>query len=168
MLLFLFSKVIHSLQCPAGIQHLYNSATNLTLDKDEWFYFYSDYILLGDTLTVRVLPKSNQVNLYTGNELSCPGPGSTALQSGLPVREWSTRTIGVSSSLGLQIFGIQAQGQTEIVISVEGENPNNADRTEWLLIAELFLVVVLLLLVAMFVHAILARGKVHYQVDVGE
>jgi hypothetical protein len=172
MLLSLFSVSTSISPCPAGsfpkgVQYLYNSVTNLTLQNGDWFYFYSDYILLGDTLTVRVLPSKSPASLYTGAGLSCPDDESKSVVN-ISGGEWGKFTIDVSSSLGLQIFGVRANGDTEVVVSVEGKNPNNADRSEWILLSSLFLVAILLLLIAMFVHAILARGKVHYQVDVGD
>jgi hypothetical protein len=169
MLTLLWSARASAIACPPGqVAHLYNSATNVTLSAGDWFYFYSDYILLGDTLTVRVLPKSASASLYTGAGLSCPGNDSAPAKAGIAANQWAKYQIPVSDSLGLQIFGVRADGDTDVVVAVEGENPNNADRAEWILLGALFLVVILVLLVAMFVHAILARGKVHYQVDLGE
>jgi hypothetical protein len=53
-------------------------------------------------------------------------------------------------------------------VSISGDNPNTTDLNTWLVLTSVFLAVAIVLLVALFVHAIMARGRVHYQVDLNE
>jgi hypothetical protein len=155
--------------CSLPVHYLYNSATNEAVPADSWFYFYSDYIALGDVLKVRFHPTGDSADLYKGDGLLCPGDGDNIAASAQDGR-WGQSSFAVSQEIGLQIFGIKV-GQhlnTSLVVSVEGKNPNNADLDIWLIVTSLFLAITILLLVALFVHAIMARGRVHYQVEVEE
>jgi hypothetical protein len=82
-----------------------------------------------------------------------------------PPGVFSKIELKMTHSLGLQTFAIASETVTDVVVSAEGQNPNNADLDQWRLIAILYLVAVILLLICLFVHAILARGRVHYKVD---
>jgi hypothetical protein len=169
MLFLLPVAAISAKACPVGLVRLYNSATNVTLSANESFYFYTDYILLGDKLTVRVAPNTSRVYLFLGDGLLCPDE-----QKDKPVltisagRQFRKYEISVSNSLGVQLFGIQAEGETDVAVSLEGGNPNNADLGTWVLLSSLYLACAVILLVVMFVHAILARARVHYEVDITE
>ena len=167
MLFYFLSIFSRSLgECPPGINHIYNTAVNVTIDSDDgWYYFYSEYIELGDTLTVRLNPTSDS-NLYFGDGLLCPTTEESQLFAKQGV--FSKTSLKVSGSPGLSIFGVHAQKGANVIISVMGENPNNQDSKTWRTLSIVFLVLCFVLLIMLFVHAILARGRVHYQVEVEE
>jgi hypothetical protein len=171
MFLLLPVATLSAMACPydPAPAYLYNSVTNVTLSPGEWFYFYTDYILLGDTLTVRVAPAVPPVGLYLGDGLLCPDDqkDKPVLTVGQPGK-FGKYTISVSDSLGVQLFGVRADVATDVTVSLEGGNPNNADLGTWVILSSLFLVFTVILLVVMFIHAILARARVHYEVDVTE
>lgn len=151
--------------CNQTVQRIYNTAGEYAIPAKEWVYFYSDFNLLGEVLTVSVYPESKEVKLYTGSGLSCPTTADPVAATA-KVGEFTNYEMSLDSELGLQIFGVYAEEDTNAVIGVSGENPNNADLTQWRWISGLFLAATVVLLIALFVHSILARGKVHYQVDV--
>jgi hypothetical protein len=149
------------------VDYIFNTAKNVSLQQDKFYYFYSDFNMLGEKLRVIVRPTSASVNLYSGKGLLCPDQ-SDVVVSNIVQGKVGSYDISLSNDLGLQIFGVKATADTSAVISVAGENPNNADLGQWRVLTGLFLALVILLLVMLFVHAILARGRVHYQVDPGE
>ncbi|OHT10842.1 hypothetical protein TRFO_19729 [Tritrichomonas foetus] len=173
MLCLLFAFLSRSYdQCPAGVAHLSNTAVNVTLVKYDhdntngWYYFYSEYINLGDSLTVRINP-SETVELVQGHGLKCPDQ-ETETQLRAVKDTFSKQSFTVSGDPGLSIFGIRGQPGTQVIVSVLGKNPNNSDKSEWITISSIFLALSFVLLILLFVHAILARGRVHYQVEVDE
>jgi hypothetical protein len=155
--------------CPQypGVRNLYNSVANVTISYGFPFFFYSNYNLLGDVLTIRVRPSTTQVFLVKGNALDCPTFGRDETLLSPHAGELAKIELPLSSELGLQTFMVlvNANTTTDVVISVEGQNPNNADLGQWRLIAILYLTAAIVLLICLFVHAILARGRVHYKVD---
>ena len=153
--------------CTQPVNRLYNTAAEYTLAAKEWVYFYSDFNLLGDKLTVSVYPQANDVALYTGSGLTCPTTAEEAVATAKKGK-FTKHQMSVDSELGLQIFGVYAETETTVVIGVSGQNPNNADLGQWRAITCIFLAAAIILLVSLFVHSILARGKVHYQVEVNE
>jgi hypothetical protein len=44
---------------------------------------------------------------------------------------WGNCQISISSGLRLQVFGVQAEDETEVRVSVKGKEPRNANRSEW-------------------------------------
>jgi hypothetical protein len=172
MLILLLLPPPAAATCPQSpdIRPLYNSAANVTVGgQDSAFYFYSSYNPLGDTLTLRVRPESAQVALVKGHALECPRMGRDETLLTADPGHLEQYSFAVSGELGFELFMLQIIGgpanSTSVVVSVEGENPNNADLGQWRLIAILYLASVLLLLVALVVPAVLARGRVHYKVD---
>ncbi|KAK8893340.1 hypothetical protein M9Y10_021757 [Tritrichomonas musculus] len=168
-MLFLFLSIFSRSfdQCPPGINHIYNTAANVTINSDDgWYYFYSEYISFGDKLTVRLNP-SRTSNLYIGDGLLCPTQQD---QSKLTANQgqFSSTEFSVSGNPGLSIFGIHAEKGTNVIVSVMGGNPNKTDNVAWLKLSIVFLILCFVLLIMLFVHAILARGRVHYQVEVEE
>lgn len=153
--------------CSLPVHHIYNTAAEYTVPAKQWLYFYSDFNLLGDDLTVSVYPQTNDVKLYAGSGLSCPTTSDDVAVSATK-GQFTKYEMSVDSELGLQIFGVYSDAETNVVIGVSGQNPNNADLGQWRVISGVFLAAAIILLIALFVHSILARGKVHYQVEVNE
>lgn len=168
MFLFVFAFLSQSLiQCPSGIAHIYSTVKNITVDSaDGWFYFYSEYLPLGDTLQVRLNP-TDSAKLYVGDGLLCPS-ADEEVQLTAAANSYSSHSFKVKGDPQLSIFGIHASQGTNVILSVIGENPNKTDKTEWITISSIFLALCFVLLIMLFVHAILARGHVHYQVEVEE
>ena len=168
MLFYFLSIFSRSLgECPPGINHIYNTAVNVTIDSDDgWYYFYSEYITLGDTLTIRLNP-SNDATLYVGDGLLCP---TEKEQTKLTAKQgqFSSTSVQASGEPGLSIFGVHASKGTNVILSIMGENPNNMDNSSWRTLSIVFLCLCFLLLIMLFVPALLARGRVHYQVEVEE
>jgi hypothetical protein len=168
MLLASILRLVSALQnCSSPVEYLYNVAGDFSVPDGGWFFFYSDHILLGDHLTVRLRPNVSEAKLYKGDGLFCPSGSDSAIATVSP-GNWGKASLAVSSDLGLQLFGITATTATGLVVSVSGDNPNTADLSTWLVLTSLFLAATIVLLVALFVHAIMARGRVHYQVDLNE
>jgi hypothetical protein len=171
LILALLSLPAHADNCPQypGVPPLYNSAVNVTITSGSPYHFYSTYNLLGDTLTLRVRPDDAPVALVKGHALECPTYGRDETLISAAPGHLESCSLSVSGELGFELFMVVITGSsantTNVVISAEGENPNNADVGEWRLLGILYLTMVLLLLVVLFVHAILARGRVHYKVD---
>ena len=167
-MLFLFLAIFSKSydQCPPGINHIYNTAVNATINSDGWYYFYSEYIHLGDTLTVRLNPTSDS-RLYVGDGLLCPTEQDES-QLSAKQGQFSKTSIKVSGNPGLSIFGVHGSKGTNVILSVMGENPNNQDNSTWRTLSIVFLCLCFILLILLFVHAIMARGRVHYQVEVEE
>lgn len=166
-MLYVFIGFALSLQnCTAGINHYYMSADIVSLKANEWYYFYSEAFEHGDDLVVRVHPKDSEVIVANGEKLMCPSesdPHTTA-----PAGKTTLHKVSAGGNLALQIFGIHTTSNTDCVISVMGNNPNNQDVGVWKVLSGVFLAFCILLLVLLFVHSILARGRVHYQVNVEE
>ena len=155
--------------CPGPVTHIYNTAAEVPVSHDEIYYFYSEYILLGDTLTVHVHP-SVDVELFEGSDLSCPLEGDSPAAT-FAKGASGTFSVSLSDQPGLKIFGVRAKNAGETgtaVVAVSGENPNNSDLGSWQAVSGLFVGCCFALLILLFVHSILARSKVHYQVEVNE
>jgi hypothetical protein len=126
--------------------------------------------MLGDTLTVRAAQTSaaaGSVDLYLGSGLRCPDANDSSV-SLVGKGAFSQYSIELDSDLGLQIFGLRSDQATDVILFVEGVNANNADLGSWISMSGLFVAASLLLLAALFVHAILARRRVHYLVETDE
>jgi hypothetical protein len=100
-----------------------------------------------------------------GQDLDCPTYGREETLTTATPGQFSEVNLSVSGPLGLQIFMLASTEPTDVVVSVEGRNPNNADLGQWRIVAIVYLTAVIVLLIFLFVHAILARGRVHYKVD---
>ena len=152
-------------RCPSSINHLYNTATDATIPANGWFFFYSEYIENGDVQTIHVYP-ANDVELYIGNGLMCPSESDAPI---LPAKKGVVSKIDVSvkEGVGAQIYGIRAREATDVVVSIEGKNRNNYDINEWRVYSLIFLISCFLLMGLLFFHALMARNKVHYQVQIG-
>jgi hypothetical protein len=125
--------------------------------------------MLGDTLTVRAAQtsgSSGNVDLHLGNGLRCPEANDPSVMR-VGKGHFSEHSTEVDGDLGLQIFGLRSDRDTEVILSVEGLNAGNADLGSWVSMAGLF-VAASLLLAALFVHAILARRRVHYLFETDE
>ena len=169
-MLGLLLALAHSQEhCSRPVTRFYNTANTTAVSHDSLYYFYSEYILLGDTLTVHV-NSDVDVELFVGSNLFCP---SATDEPAATIQKGTAGTFSVSASdqPGLKIFGIRAKNTGEsgtAVIGVSGTNPNNSDLGSWQAISGLFVGCCFVLLVLLFVHSILARSKVHYQVEVNE
>jgi len=151
--------------CSKDIFPIVMSANNVTINKN-WNYFYSSHLRPKDTLKVRIYP-TIAVKLAQGNALKCPSI-LTEAKDDAPANKLTKKEFSYNSDLGIGIFGIYSDVQGFAVISVEGDNPNNHDSTQWAFLTGVFLILCLVLFVLLFIHAIMAREKVHYQVEIDE
>jgi hypothetical protein len=86
------------------LTYIHNAATNVSVASGGWFYFYSDYWMLGDTLTVRAAQTSaaaGSVDLYLGSGLRCPDANDSSV-SRVGKGAFSRYSIELDSELGLQ------------------------------------------------------------------
>ena len=171
-MLFVLTFFASSLQqCTPDITYLANGALNATIPAKSWFFFYSHYIDLKDTLTVRLRPFSGDVKLYQGSGLMCPSDDNDPiLTAQASSNQFFKHDFHFEGAPELAIFGIKNDndGDVNTIVSVIGNNPNTKDRSIWVVLTSLFLALCFVLLIMLFVHAILARGRVHYQVEVDE
>ena len=164
MFCFVLFSTLYSFEvCPSTIKQLTLSVDDIDINTD-WTYFYSQHLIPQDTLTVRIYSKDNDVSFNSGKGLLC----SNVTDLVVPKNILFKKDFPIDSNLGVGIFGIKSNTNTNVVISIEGLNPNNHDSSTWALLTGIFLVLCLILLILLFVHAIMAREKVHYQVEVDE
>ena len=145
------------------MHHLYSTATKVVIPENCWYYFYSEHIQYGDKQIIRINPTRN-VSLYAGKGLLCPNEKDAPILLASP-NKFSKVNLNLNDKLGLQIYGIHASEESEVIVSVEGNNPNIADLSEWVIITSIFFASCMILLLMYFLHAVFSRKKVHYQVD---
>ena len=151
------------IQCPANIEDVTFQAKEMTFEPRKWTYFYSTHLPDHDELNVKVHADIN-LKIDAGKGLKCPNNNNKAQL----VKD--NNVFIFKSELGIGIFGVYNNNDDPVngVVSVSGSNPNNHDDPKWVTFTGVYLGLCLLLLVLLFVHAILARDKVHYKVDVQE
>ena len=139
-----------------------------TIPSKSWKYFYSHYNIASDLITVKVY-SNDALLLAQGEGLGCPNSTENAIKKEAS-QQSADMHIKATSELGVVNFGVYNDGTTDATfyISAQGENPNNFDSTTHSVLIGVFLGLCILLLVLFFVHAILARDKVYYKVEVQE
>ncbi|EAY20653.1 hypothetical protein TVAG_163490 [Trichomonas vaginalis G3] len=165
MLGLLIHNVASYVKCPTAEALTFSIREEST--SNEWTYFYTTHNLNKDTLTFRLYSNSS-LQLHVGKGLECPDAKTDALIK--LADKVNQKTYKVDSDLGLVNFGVYnpTQGQVSFVVSVEGENPNNHDNNTHVTFTGIYLALCIVLIALFFVHSILARDKVHYQVEVEE
>lgn len=163
MLAFFSAQAASTIKCPSVTQ-LTNSIANIKT-TNEWTYFYTSHLLDVDHLKFHVVSNAS-VSLVVGEGLMCPDASSTAIYTG---KEGSGEYTA-NSNLGIVNFAVRNEAKTPVdfVVSVYGDNPNNYDSKTHVFLTGLFLVICIILIVIFFVHSIMARDKVHYQVEIEE
>lgn len=163
MFAFVVSQAAAYMKCPS-VKQLSNSIMNVQT-SDEWTYFYTSHLLDKDNLNFHLVSNSS-LSLHIGSGLMCPDDKTEAL---FTTKE-GMGSYSVNSNLGIVNFAVHNanKGQVDFVVSVYGENPNNYDSKTHIFFTALFLIACIVCIVIFFVHSIMARDKVHYQVEVEE
>ena len=171
MISFFFSLCFSFKQCdPIQADLSFNIVDNQTIESGQWLYYYSHHNLNTDQIVVKLYSNGNQeLKLAPGSGLQCPDSTQNAVTLAAGSNSASL-TIKADSELGLVNFGVYNNGnsQTSFIISASGENPNNHDSKTHATFTGIFMALCILLLILFFIHAILARDKVYYKVEVQE
>ena len=161
--------------CKEQPKDLTFSINKATIEGNETHYYYTHHGIDGDKLTFKLYSEKSLIfNVVHG--IQCPEKnGDTTYRrvhnGGVLTVEFDTsKGDGSVDQLGIVNFAVFNDGQSAVdyTISVSGQNPNNFDAKEHVVLTGVFLGLCILLLVLFFVHSILARDKVYYKVDVQE
>lgn len=161
----LFIPTTSKVACPQ-LGSLWNDVSELNIEKDGWYYFSVPLLPNSDTLSFKIYSEAN-VDLFYEKGLQCPDSNSEKILSAAP-KALAKTDFSVSSEANVAIFGLHATEAAHLFVSVIGENPNNHDNATFITYSIIYLVLSIVLLVAVFVHSVFARGKVHYQVELGD
>ena len=171
MISFFFTLSLSFTQCDEIQADLsFNIVDNQTIESGKWLYYYSHHELNTDEIVVKLYSTNyNELQLAPGNGLQCPDSTNGAVTLANGAKSVSL-TIKPNSELGIVNFGVYNSGSdpATFLISASGVNPNNYDSKTHTTFTGIFMALCILLLVLFFVHAILARDKVYYKVEVEE
>ena len=169
-MLLLFAKSIQSTEiCPVNnsIMPLSYSLTEATLSETGRFDFYSIHSFNKDNLILKIrILEGNQLIVGQGTNLLCCTKEEA--KDTVSIDSLFEKTYPVDSPLGFSTFSIFGQSGTRFVVSIDGNNPNNADNSGWFYITLIYFILCVIYLALLFVHSVLSRSKVHYDVVINE
>lgn len=164
-----FSRAADTTQCVGPLQDItFSILDEQTVAPKSWAYYYSHHNLDEDSIVVKIYgDKELTLAYYDG--LECPNSTTNGVNKPANTKSAELK-VNVDSNLGLVNFGVYNPGteEAQFIISATGKNPNNHDSPTHSTFIGIYLGLCIVLLVLFFVHAILARDKVYYKVEVQE
>ena len=118
----LINFIICSKECPPGINYFFDQTINVTLNKNEWYYFITSHMLREKPLVISV--KSNKTaSIYQTKNTDCPTIEDILLLN-VENKKISKSLVTIYSDIGIVILGIYSkENYNNIILKLENQSP---------------------------------------------